>query len=142
MPADELRQYYSTLSEEGLREIDREDLTDAARASYDTELASRGLTIEKPPPEVEPTPDDTIGWVSLDTFSEEEVELVRALLDAEEIPTTMKLLPAGNYPPVPAGSLLYVPEPMLERAREVLASQVSDEELIAEAESQPPPDDA
>lgn len=142
MATDEFRQYYAGLSEEGLREIDRGDLTEMARGCYDEELASRGLTIETPPPEIEPTPDDMIGWVPLDTFNEEEIELVRALLDAEEIPSTMKLAPAENYPPLPAGSVLYVPEAMLARAREVLALQVSDEDLIAEAESQPPPDDA
>lgn len=142
MPTDEFRQYYASLSDEGLREIDSADLTAAARACYDEELASRGLTIEIPPPEVEPTPDEMIGWVPLDTFNDEEMKLVRALLDAEQIPTSMKLNPAENYPPLAAGSVLFVPEPFLERAREALAAQISDEELIAEAEAQQPPDDA
>ena len=142
VPADEFRQHYASLSDEGLREIDRADLTEAARACYDEELTSRGLKIESRPPEVEPSPDYMIEWVPLDTFNDEEMKLVRALLNAQEIPTSMELSPAENYPPLAAGSVLFVPEPFLERAREALAPQVSDEELIAEAEAQQPPDDA
>jgi hypothetical protein len=141
VPADDFRQHYASLSEEGLREIDRADLTEAARASYDQELASRGLAIESaPPPEVE-TPPDEIGWVPLDTFTDDEMKVVRALLDAEEIPNTMKPPPVENYPPLAAGSVLFVPPAYLDRAREALAAQVSDEELIAEAEAYKPPED-
>jgi hypothetical protein len=43
---------------------------------------------------------------------------------------------------VAAGSVLFVPEKLLERARQALMVQISDEELIAEAEAQQPPDDA
>jgi hypothetical protein len=141
VPTDEFRQHYASLSEEGLREIDRADLTDAARDCYDEELARRGLTIESPLPEVEPVSRD-IAWVPLDTFDLDEIKLVRALLDAEEIPSDTELLPAGNYPPLPAGMALFVPKPFLGRAREILAAQISDEELIAEAEEQEPPEDA
>jgi hypothetical protein len=142
VPADEFRQYYRSLSEEGLREIDRDDLTEVARACYDAEIASRGLTIQTLPPEPEPLPDEMIEWVPLATFTEEEMKLVRALLDAEQIPSTMKLAPAENYPPVAAGSVLYVPERLLSKAREALASEISEEELIAEAEAETPPEDA
>lgn len=142
MPTHEFRQYYASLSEEGLREIDRADLIDAARVCYDEEIARRGMTIEIPAPEIEPAPDDMIAWVPLDTFNDEEMKVVRALLDAQEIPTTMKLRPAQNDPPLAAGSVLFVPEHFLERAREALAARISDDELIAEAEAQPPPDDA
>jgi hypothetical protein len=141
VPADEFRQYYAGLSEEGLREIDRADLTDVARASYDEELASRGLTIESAPPPVEPSTDD-IPWVPLDTFELEEIKLVRALLAAEDIPTDTDVRPAANYPPLTAGVILFVPKPFLARAREVLAAQISEEELIAEAEAEEPPEDA
>jgi hypothetical protein len=142
VPADELSQYYRSLSDEGLREIQRADLTEVARACYDAELASRGLTIETLPPEPEPSPDDMIEWAPLGTFTDEETQVVRALLDAQEIPSTMKLAPAENYPPVAAGSLLYVPERLLNKAREALASEISDEELIAEAEAEAPPEGA
>jgi len=141
VPADELRQYYAGLSEEGLREIERDDLTEIARACYDEELARRGLKIESAAVEVEPATDD-IAWAPLGGFDPDEIELVRALLAAEKIPSDMKLRPAANYPPLPAGSVLFVPEPFLARAREALAAQISDEELIAEAEAEKPPDDA
>jgi hypothetical protein len=141
VPADEFRQHYASLSEEGLQDIDRDDLTEVARACYDEELATRGLTIESAPPVVELSIDD-MDWVPLDVFDAEEIELVRAILDAGAIPSDTDPRPAQNYPPLPAGSVLFVPRPLLERAREVLASQISDEELNAEAEATPPPEDA
>lgn len=142
MPEDEFRQHYRSLSEEGLREIDPADLTAAARACYDEELASRGLIIESTPPAaIEPAPAE-ITWVPLDTFPPEEIKLIRALLAAEEIPTTMEPPSTGNYPPSAAGSVVFVPEPLLERAQEALSTQISDEELIAEAEAYQPSEDA
>jgi len=142
VPADEFRQHYASLSEEGLREINRADLTDAARACYDEELASRGLTTESdPPPAVEPRPDD-IAWTPVGTFNLDEIEQVRALLYFEGIPTEREPSPPGNYPPLAAGSILFVPGALRERAREILASQISEEELIAEAEAYQPPEDA
>jgi hypothetical protein len=139
---DEFRKHYASLSDEGLREINRDDLTDVARASYDEELAGRGLAIESAAPRVEPTPDAIIPWVPLDTLSDDEMKLVRALLEAQQIPTSTDASPAENYPPVTAGSILFVPEPLLDKAREILAAPISDEELIAEAEAQDPPEGA
>ena len=142
VPADEFREHYASLSEEGLREINRADLTDAARACYDEEVASRGLSIENaPPPEVGP-PAEEIEWAPLGTFNLDEIEQVRALLDFEGIPAEREPRPPGNYPPLAAGSALFVPAPLLERAREILAAQISDEELIAQAEAYQPPEDA
>ncbi len=145
VPADEFRQHYASLSEEGLREIDPADLTDVARASYEEELRTRGLTSptirENLPPEPDPLMEEE-GWVPLDTFTGEEMDLVRALLDAQGIPNNMKSPPSENYPPVAAGSVLFVPEQYVSQAREILASQISDEELIAEAEAESPPEDA
>jgi hypothetical protein len=141
VPADEFREHYASLSEEGLREINRADLTDAARACYDEELVSRGLTIESPPQEVEPSTED-ISWVPLGTFNLDEIEQVRALLEFEGIPAGREPRPPGNYPPLAAGSNLFVPAPFLEQAREILAAQISEEELIAEAEAYQPPEDA
>jgi hypothetical protein len=151
VPADEFRQHYASLSEEGLREIDRDDLTEVARACYDEELARRGLKIGGVSPPVEPSQEEApqveasqvdIAWVPLDTFSLDEVELARALLDAEQIPTRVERSSAGNYPPSPGGLVLFVPKPFLEQAREVLAAEISDEELAAEAEAYKRPDDA
>jgi hypothetical protein len=141
VPADEFSKYYSGLSDEGLREIDRDDLIDAARLCYDEELSRRGLKIESAPPEIEAPPDD-ITWVPLDAFDAEEFKVIRSLLDDEGIPTRTDPPAAGNYPPVAAGTILFVPEKLLERARQALMVQISDEELIAEAEAQQPPEDA
>jgi hypothetical protein len=132
------------LSDEGLHEIERGDLTDIARAAYDAELGARGLQIENAAPVADNAPEPSLedmGWVPLATFNAEEIELVRALLEAEEIPSDMDLRSSANYPPQAEGSILYVPERSLARAREVLASQISEEELIAEAEAGEPPED-
>jgi hypothetical protein len=142
VPADEFRQYYARLSEEGLREINRADLTDVARACYDEELSSRGLAVESAPVPEAVAPTEEISWVPLGAFHPDEIGQVRGLLDFEGIPTERESRPSGNYPPVAAGSELYVPEHLLERAREVLAAPISDEELIAEAEACQPPEDA
>ncbi len=40
---NDLRRHYESLSDEGLLEIDRGDLTDVARTCYDEEVRSRGL---------------------------------------------------------------------------------------------------
>jgi hypothetical protein len=135
VPADEFRQHYRSLSDEGLFDIDRADLTEAARACYDEELASRGLAIERPrAPEVE-RPLDENGWVPLDTFDSEEIELVRGLLDAEGVPNNVESSAVE-------GVVLSVPEAFLGRAREILAAQISEQELIDEAEAYQPPEDA
>jgi hypothetical protein len=135
VPADEFRQYYAGLSEEGLREIDRADLTDVARACYDDELASRGLTIERDQPVA---PADDTPWAALDTLPLSEVRLAGVLLDSAEIPWRVES--EGADPG--AGQILFVPEPLLEQAREVLGTEISDEELIAQAEAEEPPEDA
>jgi hypothetical protein len=141
VPADEFSKHYASLSDEGLGEIDRDDLIEAARVCYDQELSRRGLKIESAAPVVEAPPED-IEWVPLDAFDAEEFKVIRALLDDEGIPTRTDPPTAGNYPPVAAGTILFVPEKLLERARQALMVQISDEELIAEAEAQQPPEDA
>lgn len=134
MPTDEFRQYYATLSEEGLREIDRDDLTEIARTCYDDELALRGITIEGDAPE---SPAEDATWVAMATLPFAEIELARELLDAAEIPSRVEHESKDSQELV-----LLVPEPLVEQAREVLAAQVSEEELIAQAEAYEPPEDA
>jgi hypothetical protein len=142
VPADEFSKYYASLSDEGLLEINRDDLTEVARACYDQELASRGIEAETPPAEIIEPMNDDIEWVPLGSFDLEEIELAQALLHAEEIPTDTEPPPTANYPPLTGGLELFVPEAFAARAREILASQISEEELIAEAEAETPPEDA
>ena len=46
---DELRQYYASVSDEMLAEIDPANLTDAARRCYESEFAKRGLSPDAGP---------------------------------------------------------------------------------------------
>ena len=45
--SEDLRRHYASLADEELAAIDAEDLTEAARAVYDAEVARRGLIIQQ-----------------------------------------------------------------------------------------------
>lgn len=52
---NDLKRHYASLSDEGLLEINRDDLVEIAQKIYDAEIASRGLTLTaKEEPEDEP----------------------------------------------------------------------------------------
>jgi hypothetical protein len=142
VPAEEFRQHYQSLSDEGLLEIDPDDLTDAARVCFEEEVASRGLQLESVAPPAEPTPEEMIEWAPLDVFNDDEMKVVQSLLEAEGVPNSMKPRASENYPPSAAGSVLFVPASSLEKARQILAPEISDEELAAEAETYEKPEDA
>jgi hypothetical protein len=55
---EDLRKHYSSLSDEGLLAINREDLTDVAQNCYDAELNERKLTKQRGPIEVD-APEET-----------------------------------------------------------------------------------
>lgn len=131
MTREEFSRHYASLSDEGMREIDRADLIDAARECYDEELARRGLTVEGAAPEVDAAAMGDTVWVPLDTFTQSELDLVRVLLDEAAVPFTVN-----------KDGVLFVPESMLEQAQEVLVTEVSEEDLIAQAEEHAPPEDA
>jgi Putative prokaryotic signal transducing protein len=137
---DDFRRLYSSLSDIGLRTIQRDDLTDIARQCYDQELASRGLSLT--PAEVEPDPDEPAGdaadMVELATFtSYEEGKLARAMLASAEIPSYLEDLRSS----IGAAMRLFVPAEFLEQAQEILESELSDEELARQAEAEIPPEE-
>lgn len=139
---DDFRRLYDRLSDDGLRSIKRDDLTDIARQCYDQELTSRGLTLDTAD-EVESETDDATGgpeeMVELTTFtSYEEGKLARAMLSSAEIPSYLEDLRSS----LGAAMRLFVPAGFLEQAREILDSELSDEELARQAEAELPPDDA
>jgi hypothetical protein len=45
---EDFRRHYSSLGDDALRAIDRDDLVDVARRIYDEEFARRGLTLDEP----------------------------------------------------------------------------------------------
>ena len=137
---DDFRRRYAELSDEALLVLERDDLVDLARDCYDAELAHRGLrrTSSSPPAtEVQ----DLGELVEAARFSSSsEADLARALLESAAIPCYLEHEFAGKTLRVSDGFRLLVPVSLLESAREVLETPVSDEELAAQAEAAPAPE--
>jgi hypothetical protein len=129
---DTFRQQYDELSDEALLSIDRKDLIEVAREYYDAEVARRGLQSEEATPEAA---DAKEALVTVETFlSLEEAGLGRALLRSAEIPAYLEN-ELTSYATGAGGLRLMVPPAYLEQAKEILESEISDEELLAQAEA-------
>jgi hypothetical protein len=131
------RQQYEELTDEALLSIDRKDLIEVAQQYYDAEVARRGLNSAQATP-VEADPKAEL--VSVATFlSFEEANLGRALLRSADIPAYLE----NELSPMRTGAeglRLMVPSAFVELAEEILGSQISDEELLAQAEAADPVD--
>ena len=92
---DELRQYYASLSDEMLAEIDPANLTDAARRCYESEFAERRLT-----PDAGPLP--------AEEDVQEGFEVEPDWMEHAACPCSFTAVPGSNH------------APDAERAREVL----------------------
>src|SRR5579864_9272866 len=126
------RQQYEELTDAALLSIDRKDLIEVAQQYYDAEIARRGLHPEQAAPaEVEPKAE----MVPVGTFlSLEEADLGRALLRSADVPAYLESELTSTW--TGAGGLrLMVPPSFVEQAEEILGSQVSDEDLLAQAEA-------
>ena len=131
------RQQYEELTDGALLSIDRKDLIEVAQQYYDAEVARRGLHPEQAAPaEVDPKAE----MVPVGTFlSLEEADLGRALLRSADIPAFLENELTSTW--TGAGGLrLMIPPSFLEQAEEILESQVSDEDLLAQAEAADPVD--
>lgn len=138
---EDFKRHYALLSDDALLEINPDELVDAARPYYDAELAERELAL----PEAEdgglPHPSDDApgqtedGLQLLATFlSLEEANFARGLLQSADIPSTFE-----NEQAVWAGIgelRLMVPAAAYDRAREILETEISEEDLIAQAEAE------
>jgi Putative prokaryotic signal transducing protein len=136
---EKLRQHFDELSDDALLETKREDLTDFARQYYDAEVTRRHLNlgsndVEKEPDEIR----DELAPVA--TFlSPAEADLAAALLRSAGIPAQLEN--EHSYQWTGAGGLrVSVPASLVQQAQEILETQVSDEELIAEADAAEPVD--
>jgi hypothetical protein len=128
------------LNDEALLAVKRDELVAVAQQCYDVEVAKRGLAARDAhaavaaPGSAEPAVEEL---VEVATFTDaDDARLARDLLASAEIPSylaTDAKLP-GNMS-APSGFRLSVSPSLLEQAREVLDSQVSDEELAAQAEA-------
>ena len=81
---DELRQYYASLSDEMLLEIDPAHLTDAARRCYESEFAKRELS-----------PDD--GPLPAQEFVEEGFEVEPDWMEYAACPCSFTAVPGSNH---------------------------------------------
>ena len=136
---DDFRRRYAELSDEALLELSRDDLVDLARDCYDAELARRGLRrSSSSPPATEMQDQGELAEVA--RFSSSfEADLAKELLGSAAIPCYLENEFAGKTLRVSDGFRLFVPATLVENAREILNSPVSDEELIAQAEAEPEP---
>jgi Putative prokaryotic signal transducing protein len=130
---EEFRRRYAELSDDGLLAIDRQDLTEVAQQYFDAEVRQRGLHSEQGE-EPESTTDEEL--VPVATFSsEEEANLGRGLLRSAEIPCYLESEMTSSWAGL-GGLRLMVPASFFEQAEEVLHAEISDEELLAQAESE------
>jgi hypothetical protein len=139
---EEFRRHYESLSDDGLLEIERDELVDVAQQCYDGELARRGIVFETDAPvadaPAQPVTHDE--WVLAASYlTAEEANLAHAMLHSADIPVRLASNNTSSW--TGTGEIrLMVPADMLEEAEALLASPISDEELAAQAEAEPEPD--
>ena len=128
------------LSDAALLEIDRDQLVDVACACYDAELAERNLALEESQPSA-PAVEMAAGQADGDlqlvgTFlSIEEANFARGLLQSADVPCSLENEFSAAYSG--AGALrLLVPASVYDRACEILETEISEEDLIAQAEAE------
>ena len=124
---EDFRRQFAALSDEGLLDIERLDLVELARTCYDDEVARRQLKAPTPPPaptRAAESHDEGEDFAVVETYeTEKEAVLAREMLRA-----------AGIRAQLGAGGLaVLVPVSTREDAREVLDSQISEEELAEAA---------
>ena len=129
----ELRRHYAELSDDGLLSINRNDLTELAQQYYDAEVRGRGLHNEPASDVVRDADHEAL--VVVDTFvSAEEAALGRALLRSADIPAYLENELTSMWTGI-GGLRLMVPTSVLEAAKEILETRISDDELAAQAEA-------
>ncbi len=136
---DHLKRRFASMSDEALLETDPEEFVDLARECYEAELAERGLSRaakqERAAPQAAPPPGEVQQPVLLASYSDyHEANFARSLLEAAEIPC---MWDSDRSDVLAVGELrLMVSAAQLEQAREVLESEISEEELAALAEGE------
>jgi hypothetical protein len=128
------------LSDETFLSTNREELVEGARECYDEEVARRGLNS----PVVDETADESPTTVTHQSSPGEELVLIATYIIPEEASLARGLLESAEIPfhldnnLAPLGGFqlrLLVPAAFEADALEVLESQISDEELAAQAEA-------
>lgn len=140
---DHLKRRFASMSDEALLETDPGEFVDIARECFEAELAGRGLSRGA---KAEGAAGAAAPGVKVDQpvllasfFDGHEANFARALLEAAEIPCAFD---DDRSAALSLGELrLLVPAALLERAREVLEAEISEEELAALAEAEALPED-
>jgi mannose/fructose-specific phosphotransferase system component IIA len=137
----DFRQHYELLSDEALLEVDPDDLVDAARQCFEEEVARRGLNA---------VAGDSTGEVQaasasgVDEKAGEEEVLIATFISGDELNLARGLLQSASIPSRVENPLalmsgmelrLIVPAAFEEQALEILAAEISEEELAAQAEA-------
>jgi hypothetical protein len=124
-------------------DVDRGELVDTARIYYDAELAERNLARPGAAGNVSPAEasahaqDQTEGGLQLVAtfFSLEEANFARGLLRSADIPCSFENDQAAAWSGI--GELrLMVPASAYDQACEILDTEISEEDLIAQAEAE------
>jgi hypothetical protein len=123
----DFEQHFSSLSDEALLEVKREDLVEDAKAVYDQEMDRRGLVTD----DVAEEPQN-VAQLS----SGEELVNVVEFESADDAAHAQEQLKKNG---IPAYIAVAVPSAFARQAVSLLDPGVSDEELAALAESSPPP---
>lgn len=136
---DDFRRLYSSLNDEALLNVDRDELVPVAQQVYDAELSARGLDALAEEEEAAPTQnafgENLVEIAAFDNPSEASV--ARSLLRIAEIPCMLSTdLPlTSSVLNVATDVKLFVPPEFVDQANEVLDHEISDEDLAAQAEA-------
>jgi len=138
--AEDFKRHYAMLSDTALLEVDRNELVDVARSCYDAELAERNLAAADPQPSapaVETATGQADGELQLvGTFlSMDEANFARGLLQSADVPCSLENEYSAGFSATGALRLL-VPASVYGRACEILDAEISEEDLIAQAEAE------
>ena len=135
---DDFRRLYSSLNDEALLNIDRDELVPVAQQVYDAELSSRDLDVlveeDEAVPMQNPLGENPVVIATFDSPSE--AGAARSLLRMAEIPCMLSTdLPGSDIFRSSSHVDLYVPPEFVDQANEVLDSEISEEDLAAQAEA-------
>lgn len=135
----EIRQRFTELSDDALLAVERDHLTEIAQEIYDEELDERGLlTTPAEEDEDAPAPDPNFQqeeMVHVATFLDyNDAQMAVNLLRGAEIPVNLENEMGAAFSGVGALRLM-VPASLVEQAEEILDTEISDEDLAAQAEA-------
>ncbi len=142
---DDFRRHFSSLSDDALLEINRDDLAETAKLCYDEEIASRDLdgaskSDDGEDDSTEPVPE----LVAVAKFDrQDEANFAQGLLEVNGIQSYLSNDPMFRADVLSSGTsccleLMVSPE-FADDARLVLETPISDDELAAQAESEAEP---